>query len=54
MVLMVKKNKLGNFDWGLASQHPFAGYHRGSVSFYINSETQVQESFSNSTTQSQL
>lgn len=49
-----EKNKLGNFDWGLASQHPFAGYHRGSVSFYINSETQVQESFSNSTTQSQL
>lgn len=49
-----EKNKLGNFDWGLASQHPFAGYNRGSVSFYINSETQVQESFSNSTTQSQL
>lgn len=49
-----EKNKLGNFDWGLASQHPFAGYHRGSVSFYINSETQVQESFSNNTTQSQL
>ena len=49
-----EKNKLGNFDWGLASQHSFAGYHRGSVSFYINSETQVQESFSNSTTQSQL
>lgn len=49
-----EKNKLGKFDWGLASQHPFAGYHRGSVSFYINSETQVQEAFSNNTTQSQL
>lgn len=48
------KNKLGEFRWQDASQNPVWGYYQGSVAFYINSDAQIQETFSNGTTQSQL
>lgn len=48
------EDKLGSFNWELAAQHPFAGYNKGSIGFYLNSETQVQEGFSNGTRQSRL
>lgn len=43
-----------NFNWEEASQHPWAGYYQGCVCFYINSEAQVQEQFSNGTRASEL
>lgn len=48
------KDKLSNFQWDRISIDPVWGYYQGAVSFYINSDAQIQESFSNSTTQSQL
>ena len=48
------KGKLGSFRWQDVSRNPRWGYYQGSVSFYINSDAQVQETFSNGTTQSQL
>ena len=45
---------LGKIDWLSQSQHSKFGYYAGSVCFYVNSEPQVNESFSNSTTQSQI
>nr|DAP83917.1 MAG TPA: hypothetical protein [Caudoviricetes sp.] len=46
--------ELGSIDWLKYSQHSKWGYYAGSVCFYVNSEPQVNESFSNSTTQSQI
>ena len=48
------KDKLGTFRWQEVSQNPAWGYYQGSVAFYINSDAQIQETFANSTTQSQL
>ena len=45
---------LGGIKWQDMAQHPYAGHYAGAVSFYINSEAQVQESFSNATRQSEL
>lgn len=44
---------LGNINWALRTNHSL-GWYRGAVAFYINSETQIQESFSNTTRQSEL
>lgn len=48
------REKLSSYRWQNVSQHPRWGYYQGSVSFYINSDAQVQETFSNGTTQSQM
>lgn len=48
------ESTLINFNWRRAAQHDMFGYYHGAVSFYINSEAQVQESASTSTRQSQL
>ena len=42
------------FTWLKASANKGFGFNAGSVGFYINSEPQVNEAFSNGTTQSQL
>ena len=44
---------LGNFHWMQTELSAF-GFNQGSVAFYINSDPQIQESMSNSTTQSSL
>lgn len=44
---------LGNVNWSLRTQHQL-GYYGGAVAFYINSESQIQESFINSSRQSEL
>ena len=44
---------LGAINWSMRTKHMF-GYYGGAVAFYINSDNQVQESFSNSTRTSQL
>lgn len=48
------KDKVSNFNWMDVARNPVWGYYQGAVSFYINSDAQIQESFSNGTTQSQL
>ena len=44
---------LGYVNWNLRTTHQL-GYYGGAVAFYINSESQIQESFINSTRQSEL
>lgn len=44
---------LGNVNWSLRTKHQL-GYYGGAVAFYINSESQIQESFVNGTRQSEL
>ena len=46
--------RIGDINWYQESQKSKWGYYAGSVSFYVNSEPQVNEAFNNSTTQSQL
>lgn len=48
------KADLENYYWENVGQNPFIGYNQGCVSFYINSDAQIQETFSNGTTQSQM
>ena len=48
------QNQLGSFNWLLNSEHPLGGYYAGAVQFYINSEAQIQESFSTGTRPSSL
>lgn len=47
-------DKLGSFNWLHNSATKAFGYDAGTVAFYVNAEPQVSESFSNSTTQSQM
>lgn len=44
---------LGNINWGLRTAKSL-GFYRGAVAFYINSETQIQETLVNGTRTSQL
>lgn len=44
---------LGNVNWSLRTPHSL-GFYRGAVAFYINSESQIQESFTNTPRQSEL
>lgn len=46
--------EVGSIEWMHASEHQGWGFYAGSVGFYINSEPQVNEAFSNTTSQSQL
>lgn len=50
----LEQNTLGSFNWLLKTKHPLGGYYAGAIQFYINSETQIQESFSNGTRPSSL
>ena len=50
----VGQDKLGNFNWMFETKHMLGGYYAGAVQFYINSDAQVQDSFSNGTRPSQL
>lgn len=49
---------LQNYNWQYAGnkalQSSAQGFYKGAVSFYINTENQISENFSNSTTQSQM
>ena len=49
-----REESLGSIDWMHASENTGWGFYAGSVGFYINSEPQVNESISNTTTTSQL
>ena len=50
-----ENKKLREIDWRSASDSASKfGYYGGAVTFYINSDAQVSQSFSNGTTQSQL
>lgn len=44
---------LGKINWALRTKHSL-GWYKGAVAFYINSDTQIQESFTNTTRQSEL
>ena len=46
--------KLADMNWEFMVQHPFSGAYEGAVYFYINSDAQVSESFSNMTRQSEI
>lgn len=48
-------DELGNYRWQKALPSSLnSTFYKGSCAFYVNSETQIQESYNNSTTQSQL
>ena len=46
--------KLADMNWEYMVEHPFAGAYQGAVYFYINSDAQISESFSNATRQSEI
>lgn len=50
-----KSDTLGNYRWQDALPSSLnSTFYKGSCAFYVNSDTQISESYSNSTTQSQL
>lgn len=50
-----KSDTLGNYRWQDALPKSLnSTFYKGSCAFYVNSETQISESYNNSTTQSQL
>lgn len=50
-----ESNTLGSYRWQDALPSSLnSTFYKGSCAFYVNSETQISESYSNSTTQSQL
>lgn len=50
---IISPRSLGNIDWSFHTPKAL-GYYRGAVGFYINTESQIQESLSNSTRTSEL
>lgn len=50
-----RSDTLGNYRWQNALPSSLnSTFYKGSCAFYVNSETQISENYSNSTTQSQL
>lgn len=54
VTLKGESQPLGKVNWLTQTQNSCWGYYAGSIAFYVNSEPQVNESFNNSTAQSQI
>lgn len=53
LISVLDPKALGAVNWSMRTKHMF-GYYGGAVAFYINSDSQVQESFTNATRTSSL